>query len=101
MHAWRGITPRKTIRSIGDRANESIAVKKIDRPTFPLDYALSQDNVMMQGMPFTDKINVTVRLDKDGNPVTRTPGDMTGDYKKNPVEVGTKNVDIMIDQVMH
>ncbi len=78
-----------------------LAVKKIDRPTFPLDYALSQDNVMMQGMPFTDKINVTVRLDKDGNPVTRTPGDMTGDYKKNPVEVGTKNVDIMIDQVTH
>jgi hypothetical protein len=55
---------------------------------------------MMQGTPFTGKINLTVRLDKDANPVTRTPGDMTGDYKKNPVEVGTKNVDVVIDQVM-
>jgi hypothetical protein len=26
-------------------------------------------------------------------------GDMTGDYKKNPVEVGTKNADLVIDQV--
>jgi hypothetical protein len=61
---------------------------------------LSQENVMMQGTPFTGKINLTVRLDKDGNPVTRTPGDMTGEYKKNPAEVGTKNVDVVIDQVM-
>jgi len=75
-----------------------LAVKMIDRPTFPVDYTLSQENVMMQGTPFTGKINLTVRLDKDGNPVTRTPGDMTGEYKKNPVEVGTKNVDVVIDQ---
>ena len=76
-----------------------LAVKKIDHPTFPLDYTLSQENVMMQGMPFTGKINITVRIDKDGNPVTRTPGDLTGDYKKNPVEVGAKNVDVVIDQL--
>jgi len=55
---------------------------------------------MMQGGPFTGKINITVRLDKDGNPTTRGAGDMTGEYKKNPVEVGSKNVDIVIDQLM-
>jgi hypothetical protein len=27
-------------------------------------------------------------------------GDMTGDYKTNPVEVGTKNADIVVDQLM-
>jgi cytochrome c-type biogenesis protein CcmH len=75
-----------------------LAVKKIDRPTFPIDYTLSQDNAMM-GMPFTGKINITARLDKDSNPVTRTPGDISGDYKKNPVEVGAKNVDVTLDQV--
>ena len=87
-------------RPAGGAGGPPLAVKKIDRPTFPLDYTLSQENVMMQGMPFTGKINLTVRLDKDGNPVTRIPGDMTGDYKKNPVEVGAKNVDVVIDQVM-
>ncbi|HYA27419.1 MAG TPA: cytochrome c-type biogenesis protein CcmH [Acidobacteriota bacterium] len=77
-----------------------LAVKKIDKPTFPLDYSLSQENVMMQGLPFSGKINITVRLDKDGNPITRTPGDMTGEYKKNPAEVGTKNADVVIDQAV-
>jgi cytochrome c-type biogenesis protein CcmH len=77
-----------------------LAVKKIDRATFPLDYTLGQENVMMQGTTLTGKINITVRVDKDGNPTTRGAGDLTGDYKKNPVEVGTKNVDIVIDQVM-
>ena len=77
-----------------------LAVKKIDKPTFPLKYSLSQENVMMQGTPFTGKINLTVRLDKDGNPTSRGAGDMTGEYKKNPAEVGVNNADIVIDQLM-
>ena len=76
-----------------------LAVKKIDHPAFPLSYSLGAENVMMQGTPFTGKITITVRLDQDGNPATRGAGDLTGDYKKNPVEVGSKNVDIVLDQV--
>jgi cytochrome c-type biogenesis protein CcmH len=86
-------------RPAGAAAGPPLAVKKVDRPSFPLDYTLGQDNVMMQGTPFTGKISVTVRLDNDGNPVTRGPGDQTGDYKKNPVEVGAKHVDIVIDKL--
>ena len=86
-------------RPAGGAGGPPLAVKKIDKPTFPLSYSLSQENVMLQGTPFTGKITLSVRLDKDANPVTRTPGDLTGDYKKNPVEVGTKNVDIVLDQV--
>ena len=86
-------------RPAGGAGGPPLAVKKIDKPVFPLTYSSSQENVMMQGMPFTGKINLAVRLDKDSNPVTRGPGDMTGDYKKNPAEVGTKNVDIVIDQL--
>jgi len=85
-------------RPAGGGGGPPLAVKKIDRPTFPVDYTLSQDNAMM-GMPFTGKINITARLDKDSNPVTRTAGDISGDYKKNPAEVGTKNVDVTLDQV--
>ena len=86
-------------RAAGGAGGPPLAVKKIDKPVFPLTYSLSQENVMMQGRPFTGKIDLTVRLDKDGNPVTRGPGDMTGDYKKNPVEVGAKDVDVTIDQL--
>jgi cytochrome c-type biogenesis protein CcmH len=87
-------------RPAGGAAGPPLAVKKIDKPTFPLNYSLGQENVMMQGMPFTGKINITVRLDKDGNPTTRGAGDMTGEYKKNPAEVGAKNVDVVVDQLL-
>ena len=86
-------------RPAGGAAGPPLAVKKIDKPVFPLAYSLSQENVMMQGTPFAGKINITVRLDKDGNAVTRGPGDMTGDYKKNPAEVGVNNADIVVDQL--
>lgn len=55
-----------------------LAVKKIDRPTFPLSYSLGAENVMTQGVPFTGKLTITVRLDQDGNAGTqgpRFPGD--------------------------
>jgi hypothetical protein len=55
---------------------------------------------MMQGTPLTGKVNITVRSDKDGNPTTRGAGDMTGEYKKNPAEVGAKNADMVIDQLL-
>jgi hypothetical protein len=77
-----------------------LAVKKIDRPIFPISYSLGPENVMMQGVPFTGKVTITARLDKDGNPTTRQPGDITGDYIKNPAVVGAKNVDIVLDQLV-
>ena len=76
-----------------------MAVKKIDYPLFPLSYSLGPENVM-QGTPFTGAFTLTARLDKDGNPGTRQPGDLTGDYKKNPVAVGSQNIDIVLDQVV-
>ena len=86
-------------RPAGGAAGPPLAVKKIDQPSFPLAYSLGQENVMMQGTPFAGKINVTVRLDKDGNAVTREAGNLLGDYKKNPVAVGSQNVDIILDQL--
>ena len=75
-----------------------LAVKKIERPKFPVGYSLSQENVMMPGVAFRGKVVISARLDKDGNPTTRQPGDLTGEYNKNPVEVGTQKVDIVIDK---
>ena len=87
-------------RPAGGPGGPPLAVKKIDKPAFPLRYSLGQENVMMQGTPFSGKVNIAVRLDKDGNPTTRGAGDLTGEYKKNPAEVGVKNADVILDQVM-
>ena len=77
-----------------------LAVKKIERPVFPLSYSLGPENVMMQGAPFAGHITLTARLDKDGNPTTRQPGDLTGDYQKNPAAVGSNNIDIVLDRIV-
>lgn len=56
--------------------------------------------MMMSGRLFGGKVNVSVRLDKDGNAITREPGSLMGIYEKNPVEIGTQGVDIILDQVL-
>ncbi len=87
-------------RSAQSAGGPPLAVKKIEHPTFPVTYTLGQENVMMPGVSFSGKIVVSVRLDKDGNAATHQPGDLTGEYKNNPVEVGSQKVDIVIDKVM-
>jgi cytochrome c-type biogenesis protein CcmH len=86
-------------RPASGAAGPPLAVKKIDKPSFPLTYSLGQENVMMQGTPFAGKINLTARLDKDGNAMTRETGNLLGEYGNNPVDVGSQNVDIVLDQI--
>ncbi len=88
------------VRQASSASGPPLAVKKIDNPSFPLSYSLGAENVMIQGMPFAGKINVTARLDKDGNAMTREAGNLLGDYKNNPVEVGSQTVDIVLDHLV-
>lgn len=84
----------------GSKAGPPLAVKKVERPVFPLAYSLGPENVMMQGTPFSGKVLLSARLDKDGNPMTKEAGNLSGEYKKNPVEIGDQHVDIVLDRVM-
>jgi len=76
-----------------------IAVKRIARPTFPLAYSLGPEDAMSPDASFSGKVVVSARLDKDGDPMTREPGNLSGEYKKNPVEIGSAKVEIVLDQV--
>jgi cytochrome c-type biogenesis protein CcmH len=87
-------------RQAGAAQGPPLAVKKIERPVFPVSYSLGPENVMMQGVSFAGSVAITARLDKDGNPTTRQPGDLTGAHKKDAVAVGSKNIDIVLDQVV-
>jgi tetratricopeptide (TPR) repeat protein len=87
-------------RSAQSAGGPPLAVKKIERPKFPVRYTLDQENVMVPGVSFSGKIVVSARLDKDGNAATRQAGDLVGEYKNNPIEVGAQNVDIVIDKTM-
>ncbi len=76
-----------------------LAAKRIDHASFPLSYTLSSADVMMQGAPFQGLVNIVVRVDQDGDASSRQPGDMEGTYPKNPVPVGSRGVDIVINRM--
>ncbi|HEX2385691.1 MAG TPA: cytochrome c-type biogenesis protein CcmH, partial [Candidatus Binatia bacterium] len=78
-------------------AGPPLAVKRIANPKFPLNYSLGAGDVMMPGTPFSGKVFVSARLSKDGNVSTKGPGDLAGEYKKNPIEVGAKKVDFLLE----
>lgn len=74
-----------------------LAVQRIQSPEFPFSYTLSGEDVMRPGTPFQGKIAVKAKLDGDGTVGTQ-PGDLEGQYAKNPATVGqTEAVDIILN----
>ena len=90
--------PRGTLYIIAKVANNAkappMAVKRIDGASFPMNYTLSSADSMVPGMPLPGEINVSVRLDTDGDASTREPTDLTGSYAGNPAKAGQSDVDI-------
>jgi cytochrome c-type biogenesis protein CcmH len=85
-------------KSTGGAGGPPLAVKRIANPKFPVAYSLNPQDVMMPGTPFSGKLFVSARLDQDGNPTTKEPGNLAGEYKKNPVAVGANKIDILLEQ---
>jgi cytochrome c-type biogenesis protein CcmH len=72
----------------------------VDRLTMPeggaaLPFSLSGDKAMMPGTPLSGTIQITARLDRDGDAMTRTPGDIEGILQ---VTVPAKDLEIVLDK---
>lgn len=76
-----------------------IAVKRIEAPRFPVEFAVTREDVMIRGTELTGMVEVVARLDKDGSAGPAQPGDMEGAYAQNPTLVGGQDVEIVIDKV--
>lgn len=76
-----------------------LAVEKFMGKNYPYVFELTQKNIMMQ-QPVEGPLNLTVRVDKDGDPMTKSPGDLIGDYEKNPVSIDAKDVIVTIRERM-
>ena len=76
-----------------------LAVQRIQSPDFPVSYTLSGEDVMRPGTLFQGKIHVKAKLDGDGTVGTQ-PGDLEGEYSKNPSVVGqTEAVNITLNKL--
>lgn len=80
----------------GSRPGPPLAVMRILNPSFPLEFTMSEQNVMMQGVAFEGEVSLIAKLDGDGKVGTQ-PGDIFGGAR-GPVQVGARGVEIVLTQ---
>ena len=76
-----------------------LAAVRIEHPKFPQPFEVTNADVMLQGSELKGVVAVIARLDKDGNAGPAQPGDIEGEYAKNPTMVGEKSVEIVLNTV--
>ena len=75
-----------------------LAVKRLDAKSFPQPFVVDGRDAMMAGTALSGKVQVTARIDKDGNATTKNPGDLVG---TSPVLTPpAKQVVINLDKVL-
>jgi hypothetical protein len=70
-----------------------LAVKRLPAGPFPMEFRVGPSDVMMQGREFAGEMSLAVRLDRDGDPLTRNPEDWTG-AAPGPVRPGSSGLSI-------
>ena len=65
-------------RKSGTAGGPPLAVLRIPGPQFPVAFEIGQAQVMIPGLQFEGEIQLTARLDSDGNAMTKLPGDLSG-----------------------
>ena len=78
-------------------AGPPLAVKRVEHPQFPLEFSIGPEDRMIQAMTFAGPIELSARIDGDGNATSRSPGDVTGAARGGPVEPGATGVSIVLD----
>lgn len=77
-----------------------IAVVKIDNPKFPQAFVITEKNIMMAGSSLKGPLHIIARYSVSGDAMDKK-GAIEGFDAKNPsVDVGNKNVNIVLKTVL-
>ncbi len=75
-----------------------LAVSRIMELDFPLDFRLDNKNLMVPRFPSSDEtLIIEARLDRDGDPITKEPGDVYG-FSAGPVKTGSDSVSVVMNK---
>ncbi len=74
-----------------------VAVKRMSAASFPIPFTLSARDMMIPTGAFDGEVSLSVRVDKDGDPLTHRKGDVIGGLPK--VSVGARGVKLALDQL--
>jgi len=85
--------------SSASRPSQTIAAKRIEHPTFPVSFEITNADVMVEGSELRGMVDVIARLDRDGQAGPAQPGDIEGRYAKNPTLSGGRDLEIVLDSV--
>jgi cytochrome c-type biogenesis protein CcmH len=78
------------------KGTATLAVRRVDKPSFPLAFEISGGDAMMAGGSFEGPVDVVARLSRTGDAIP-APGDLEGVAKD--VRIPSKNVKLTIDAV--
>ncbi|OGR95819.1 MAG: hypothetical protein A2902_01905 [Elusimicrobia bacterium RIFCSPLOWO2_01_FULL_64_13] len=76
-----------------------LAVEKFTGKDYPYAFTLSGTHMMTEHTHAHGPVALTVRVDKDGNAMTKEPGDLLGAYAKNPVSLQAEGVEIVVNEI--
>lgn len=77
-----------------------VAASRVVAPEeFPVTFSLGGDDVMHTKTSLAGKVKLEARLDKDGDAMTKKPGDLVGEAK-DLVSVPAKDVVVTLDRVL-
>ena len=86
------------IAKFANQPGPPVAVSRHLRVTFPMQFQLGEENLMVPGFPSQDKkLVIEARLDRDGNATSKEAGDVYG-LTTAPIAVGSKGVSILLDK---
>ncbi len=78
-------------------AGPPLAVRRVAAPRFPLEFRLGPEDRMIQALPFSGPLQLSARLDSDGNATTRTPGDLQG-AAEGSFQPGDSGVELVLSE---
>ncbi len=76
-----------------------LAAVRIEHPKFPQPFEITNADVMIKGSELKGMVSVVARLDKDGVAGPAEPGDIEGEFAKNPTMAGAKDIEIVLNRV--
>jgi hypothetical protein len=82
-----------------DGARPPLAALRVAAPRFPLEFAIGPEDRMIQALPFAGEMQISARLDGDGNATSRQPGDLEGSAER-AVAPGASGVAVVLDRVL-
>jgi hypothetical protein len=84
----------KSVDEAGTPQRIPIAADRQDAATFPMPFKLTGANTMMQGTKFEGDVLLTVRVDRDGEAMSRKPGDIEGSVR---AKIPARGLKIVLD----